>query len=59
MGWNFFVTAVIYTNENEILNDDTYETEEIGLPFFRRVGRVFVPERAETKKADSGGFEWV
>jgi len=37
-GVEFFVTAVIYTNENETLNDDTYEIEEIGLPFFAELG---------------------
>ncbi|SMD42626.1 Beta-lactamase enzyme family protein [Aquiflexum balticum DSM 16537] len=34
----FFVTAVIYTNANETLNDDTYEYEEIAFPFFAELG---------------------
>ena len=29
----FFLSAVIYVNENEILNDDTYEYDEISIPF--------------------------
>lgn len=34
----FFLSAIIYTNENEVLNDDTYQTEEIGLPFMQQLG---------------------
>jgi hypothetical protein len=34
----FFVTATIYTNANETLNDDTYEYEEIAFPFFAELG---------------------
>jgi len=37
-GIEFFVTAVIYTNANETLNDDTYEYEEIAFPFFADLG---------------------
>jgi hypothetical protein len=54
------VTAVIYTNENETLNDDTYETEEIGLPFFAELGEYLIP-RVELKRQKQipAGFEWV
>lgn len=34
----FFLSAVIYTNQNDILNDDQYETEQIGLPFLNELG---------------------
>ena len=34
----FFLSAIIYTNENEVLNDDTYQTKEIGLPFMQQLG---------------------
>ncbi|MCC5827772.1 serine hydrolase [Alkalimonas sp.] len=34
----FFVTATIYVNANETLNDDTYEYQELGLPFHRELG---------------------
>ncbi|WP_373520051.1 serine hydrolase [Aquiflexum sp.] len=37
-GVEFFVTAVIYSNSNETLNDDTYEYEEIAFPFFAELG---------------------
>lgn len=34
----FFVSAVVYTNENQTLNDGVYETDEIGKPFFAELG---------------------
>lgn len=37
-GVEFFVTAVIYVNRDEILNDDQYEYEEIGFPFYSELG---------------------
>ncbi|MBL9168629.1 MAG: serine hydrolase [Verrucomicrobiales bacterium] len=33
-----FVTAVIYTNRDEILNDDRYEYETVAAPFFANLG---------------------
>lgn len=35
----FFLSAVIYTNANDILNDDLYEYNSIGLPFLGELGR--------------------
>lgn len=60
-GVEFFVTAVIYTNENETLNDDTYETEEIGLPFFAELGDYLYQIELKRKKqipADLSGFKF-
>ncbi|MCH7397460.1 class A beta-lactamase-related serine hydrolase [Belliella sp. DSM 107340] len=37
-GVEFFVSAVIYVNENNILNDNNYEFDEIGFPFFKELG---------------------
>ncbi|MBU1308792.1 MAG: class A beta-lactamase-related serine hydrolase [Gammaproteobacteria bacterium] len=34
----FFITAVIYANENDTLNDDLYQRNEIALPFMRQLG---------------------
>lgn len=47
-GVEFFVTAVIYTNANETLNDDTYEYEEIAFPFFAELGEYLY--RLELKR---------
>ena len=35
----FFITAVIYANENDILNDDLYQREQIAIPFLRQLGQ--------------------
>ncbi|HEX2867065.1 MAG TPA: serine hydrolase [Ignavibacteriales bacterium] len=36
----FFVTAVIYVNNDEIFNDDKYEYDQTGLPFLKNLGKV-------------------
>ncbi len=36
----FLLTAVIYVNEDGILNDDNYEYEDVGIPFLANLGRV-------------------
>ena len=30
----FILTATMYVNENDIINDDVYEYESVGIPFF-------------------------
>lgn len=37
---HFVLTACIYTNENNILNDNNYEYDEIGIPFLAEIGRL-------------------
>lgn len=36
----FLLTAVIYVNENQILNDGVYEYDEVGIPFLAELGRA-------------------
>lgn len=36
----YFISAVIYCNENEIINDGKYEYSEIGFPFFAELNKV-------------------
>ncbi len=36
----FMLAATIYLNKDEVLNDDKYEYEETGYPFFREVGKI-------------------
>ena len=36
----FMLSAVIYVNRDGILNDDKYEYNEIGYPFFKEVGEL-------------------
>ena len=35
----FLLTATILVNENRIFNDDTYQFDEIGIPFLAELGR--------------------
>ena len=38
-GIEFFLTATILTNKNEIFNDDQYEYDQLGIPFLAALGR--------------------
>lgn len=62
-GVEFIVSAVIYVNTDEILNDDKYEYEEIGFPFFTELGEYLYQlelEREKMLKPDltEFGFEY-
>tara|TARA_R110002020_G_scaffold266952_6_gene482019 strand:+ start:1619 stop:2854 length:1236 start_codon:yes stop_codon:yes gene_type:complete len=62
MGIEFFVSAIIYVNENETLNDDHYEYDEIGFPFFTELGTYLYQLESERKKtvpADLKKFNFV
>jgi hypothetical protein len=37
----FMLTATIYVNSDGIVNDDKYDYETIGLPFFYKLGQLF------------------
>ena len=49
-GVEFFVSAIVYVNEDQILNDDKYETQEIGLPFFAELGEYLYQLELKRKK---------
>ena len=34
------ISGVIYVNKDGVLNDDKYEYEETGYPFFKEVGNI-------------------
>jgi hypothetical protein len=36
----YMISAVIYTNEDRILNDGKYEYDELAFPFFSNLGKV-------------------
>ncbi|MDH3321951.1 MAG: class A beta-lactamase-related serine hydrolase [Flavobacteriaceae bacterium] len=50
-GIEFLLTAVIYTNENETLNDGNYEYDTIALPFFGNLGRIIYDYELKRKRA--------
>ncbi|MFK7920656.1 MAG: serine hydrolase [Bacteroidia bacterium] len=39
-GVEFMLSATLWTNENQIFNDDQYEYEELGFPFLAELGRI-------------------
>ncbi len=47
----FLLSAVIYCNKDEILNDDTYDYDEVGYPFLKALGHtVYEYELTRPKK---------
>jgi hypothetical protein len=44
----FFLSATIYCNNDEILNDDLYDYDTVGLPFMKQLGQVIY--EYETKR---------
>ena len=34
----YMLTATVYVNDNQVLNDDTYEYETVGHPFLYQLG---------------------
>jgi hypothetical protein len=45
----FFLTAVIYCNDNNVFNDGKYEYNKIGLPFLAELGRIIYRYELESK----------
>ena len=52
----FVLGAVIYVNENEILNDGDYEYETVGFPFMRDLGQLFYNYELERPRAHAPDF---
>jgi hypothetical protein len=46
----FMLSAVIYVNSDGILNDDKYEYEQIGWPFFKEVGNIIYEYELKRKR---------
>lgn len=60
-GVEFLVSAVVYANEDGVLNDNKYEYEEIGKPFFEELGEYLYQIELKRKKqipADLSGFRF-
>ena len=45
----FFLTATIHVNENQVYNDGVYEYDEIGIPFLAELGRLAHQYMVENK----------
>ena len=46
----FMLSGVIYVNSDGILNDDKYDYDEIGYPFFKEVGNIIYQYELERKR---------
>jgi hypothetical protein len=53
-GVEFFVTAVIYVNADETLNDDVYEYDSTGFPFFAELGDYLYQIESKREKMIPG-----
>ena len=50
-GVEFLLTAVVYTNKNQIFNDDQYEYWTVGFPFLKNLGTlIYEYEKRRAKK---------
>ncbi|MEL6922882.1 MAG: serine hydrolase [Bacteroidota bacterium] len=47
----FLLAATIHVNENQIYNDDTYEYETVGLPFFEHLGQLIYDFEVKRERA--------
>jgi hypothetical protein len=55
----FMISAVVYVNKDGVLNDDKYEYEETGYPFFKEVGNIIYDyelKRTRKHKPDLSNF---
>ena len=46
----FMLSGVIYVNSDGVLNDDKYEYQEIGYPYFKEVGNIFYEYELKRKR---------
>lgn len=45
----FFLSAVIYCNSDEIFNDDKYDYEKVGFPFLANLGQLIYEHETQRK----------
>lgn len=46
----FFLSASLYTNENQVMGDNVYEYYSKGFPFLKDIGLAFVDQELERRK---------
>jgi hypothetical protein len=46
----FFLSATIYCNSDEIFNDDRYDYEAVGLPFMKNLGQAIYQYELQRKR---------
>jgi hypothetical protein len=61
-GIEFFLSAVIYVNSDQVLKDGRYEYESVGMPFLAELGRtVYEYELTRQREfaPDLGRFKFI
>jgi hypothetical protein len=46
----FMLTGTIYVNKDGVLNDNKYEYEETGYPFFKEVGNIIYQHELQRER---------
>lgn len=47
----FMLSGTVYVNRDEVLNDNRYEYEEEGYPFFKEIGAIVYADELQRKRA--------
>jgi hypothetical protein len=55
----FIVTATIYCNEDEIFNDDKYDYDTIGFPFFKHLDEVIYQHELSRPKSNLPNLDYL
>ena len=55
----FFLTAVIYSNSNEVMNDNVYDYENISIPFLSELGRKIYDYELKREKNILPNLSWI
>ena len=53
-GIEFFLSAVIYVNSDNVVNDGKYDYKSLGFPFLQQLGRMFYRYEWKLKQQTSG-----
>ncbi len=51
------ISGVIYVNKDGVLNDDKYEYEETGYPFFKEVGNIIYQYELKRQRKYKPGLD--
>ena len=55
----FFLTAVIYSNSNEVMNDNVYDYETVSIPFLSGLGRKIYNYELKREKNILPNIDWI
>ncbi|MBX3103109.1 MAG: serine hydrolase [Bacteroidetes bacterium] len=55
----FFLSATLYCNSDEVLNDDQYDYYTVGFPFLKKLGEVLLELERRRKKSHPARFDFL